>query len=134
MFKDLAPMLAAKGITLERVLLRSVHYDSVDFEKAIVAKQVAQQTVLTQQYRLKIAQIQAQAKVELSKGQAEAIRLRGQALHNQQGVVGLEFVQKLPQQVDVRIMPSGAMLMVQPGELQQQGELTPPSPAAPARR
>jgi regulator of protease activity HflC (stomatin/prohibitin superfamily) len=116
MDKDLTPMLAAKGISLERVLLRSVHYDSADFEKAIVAKQVAQQTVLTQNYRLKIAQIQAESKVELAKGQAEAIRLRGQALHNQQGVVGLEFVQKLPSQVDVRILPSGAILMVNPGE------------------
>lgn len=125
MFKDLTPMLAAKGITLERVLLRSVHYDSADFEKAIVAKQVAQQTVLTQQYRLKIAQIQAEAKVELAKGQAEAIRLRGQALHNQQGVVGLEFVQKLPEKVDVRILPGGAMLMVNPNE----GEVLPQLPA-----
>jgi prohibitin 2 len=111
-FKELSPKLAEKGITLERVLLRNVTYDSPDFERAIVAKQVAQQSVITQQYRLRIAQIKAQAQVERAKGQAEAIRLRGNALRQNEAVVGLEFVQKLPENMEVRLLPGGTIAML----------------------
>jgi regulator of protease activity HflC (stomatin/prohibitin superfamily) len=111
-YAELKPKLEEKGITLERVLLRNVAYESADFEQAIVAKQVAQQAVITQQYKLRIAEIQAQAQVERAKGMAEAIRLRGQALRQNSAVVGLEFVQKLPQDVEVRILPGGTVMMV----------------------
>lgn len=103
---------AEKGIVLESVLLRNVAYESPDFERAIVAKQVAQQAVITQQYKLRIAEIQAQAQVERAKGTAEAIRLRGQALRQNSAVVGLEFVQKLPQDVEVRILPGGTVMIM----------------------
>jgi regulator of protease activity HflC (stomatin/prohibitin superfamily) len=111
-YAELRPKLEEKGITLERVLLRNVAYESEEFERAIVAKQVAQQAVITQQYKLRIAEIQAQAQVERAKGVAEAIRLRGQALRQNSAVVGLEFVQKLPQDVEVRILPGGAVMMM----------------------
>ena len=111
-FTELKPKLAAKGIELERVLLRNVSYQAPDFEKSIVQKQVAQQSVMTQQYRLRIAQIQAQAQVERATGQAEAIRLRGGALRQNSAVTGLEFVQKLPDDVEVRIMPGGTIAMM----------------------
>lgn len=103
---------AEKGITLERVLLPSVAYESREFEQAVAAKQVAQQAVITQQYKLRIAEIQAQAQVERAKGMAEAIRLRGQALRQNSAVVGLGFVQKLPQDVEVRILPGGTVMMM----------------------
>lgn len=111
-YAELKPKLEEKGITLERVLLRNVAYESADFEKAIVDKQVAQQAVITQRYKLRIAEIQAAAQVERAKGTAEAIRLRGQALRQNSAVVGLEFVQKLPQDVEVRILPGGTVMMM----------------------
>ena len=74
--------------------------------------QVAQQSVMTQQFRLRIAQIQAQAQVERATGQAEAIRLRGAALRQNSAVTGLEFVQKLPDDVEVRILPGGTIAML----------------------
>lgn len=112
MFAELKPKLAEKGIELEKVLLRNVAYDAPDFEKSIVQKQVAQQGVMTQQYRLRIAQIQAQAQVQRATGQAEAIRLRGAALRQNSAVTGLEFVQKLPDDVEVRILPGGTIAML----------------------
>ncbi len=111
-YAELKPKLEEKGITLERVLLRNVAYESEEFERAIVAKQVAQQAVITQQYKLRIAEIQAKAQVERAKGNAEAIRLRGQALRQNSAVVGLEFVQKLPQDIEVRILPGGSVMMI----------------------
>lgn len=111
-YAELKPKLEEKGITLEGVLLRNVAYESQEFEQAIVAKQVAQQAVITQQYRLRIAEIQAQAQVERAKGQAEAIRLRAQALRQNSAVVGLEFVQKLPENLDVVVLPGSAVMMM----------------------
>lgn len=111
-FAELKPKLEEKGITLERVLLRNVAYESQEFEQAIVAKQVAQQAVITQQYRLRIAEIQARAQVERAKGNAEAIRLRAQALRQNSAVVGLEFVQNLPQDLEVVVLPSGTTMMM----------------------
>ncbi|MGQ9882196.1 MAG: prohibitin family protein [Armatimonadota bacterium] len=111
-YAELKPKLEEKGITLERVLLRNVAYESQEFEQAIVAKQVAQQAVITQQYRLRIAEIQAQEQVERAKGQAEAIRLRAQALRQNSAVVGLEFVQKLPENLDVVVLPGGTVMMM----------------------
>lgn len=138
-FAELKPKLEEKGITLERVLLRNVAYELQEFERAIVAKQVAQQAVITQQYRLRIAEIQAQAQVERAKGTAEAIRLRGQALRQNSAVVGLEFVQKLPSDVEVRVLPGGTVMMIPTpaGALPASTgaiELPQPSERAPQRR
>lgn len=113
----LLPTLAAKGIQLERVLLRNVDYLSDQYETAIVNKQVAQQQVLTQQYLLHIEQIKAQQKVVQSEGQAEAIRLRGEALRANRGVISYEFVRNLPADMDIKVLPgSGNVILNLPTE------------------
>lgn len=113
----LAPNFEAKGIKLERVLLRNVDYVSQEYETAIVNKQVAQQAVLTQQYELEIQTIKAQQKVVQSEGQAEAIRLRGEALRANKGVVSYEFVRQLPADMDIKVLPgNGSVLLNLPAE------------------
>ncbi|NDD29587.1 MAG: prohibitin family protein [Proteobacteria bacterium] len=103
----LAPSFESKGIRLERVLLRNVDYVSKEYEAAIVSKQVAQQQVLAQQFLLQIEKIKAQQKVVQSEGQAEAIRLRGIALRANRGVLDYEFVRRLPNDLDVTVLPGG---------------------------
>ncbi len=113
----LAPTFEAKGIKLERVLLRNVDYVSEQYETAIVNKQVAQQSVLTQQFELEIQTIKAQQKVVQSEGQAEAIRLRGEALRANKGVVSYEFVRQLPADLDIKVLPgNGNVLLNLPAE------------------
>lgn len=108
----LAPTFEAKGIKLERVLLRNVDYVSEQYENAIVNKQVAQQAVLTQQYELQIQTIKAQQKVVQSEGQAEAIRLRGEALRANKGVISYEFVRQLPEDMDIKVLPGGGSVLL----------------------
>jgi hypothetical protein len=113
----LAPKFEEKGIKLERVLLRNVDYVSQDYEQAIVNKQVAQQQVLTQGFLLQIEQIKAQQKTVQAEGQAEAIRLRGQALRANKGVVNYEFVRNLPKDLDITVMPgNGNILLNMPAQ------------------
>jgi regulator of protease activity HflC (stomatin/prohibitin superfamily) len=120
-FAALSPPFEAKGIKLERVLLRNVDYMSEQYENAIVNKQVAQQQVLTQQYTLEIERIKAQQKVTQSEGQAEAIRLRGIALRANMGVVRYEFVRNLPDDMEIKVLPGGtSVLLNMPQEQAQQ--------------
>lgn len=111
-FDSLAPTFEAKGIKLERVLLRNVAYVSEQYENAIVNKQVAQQAVLTQQFQLEIERIKAQQKVVQSEGQAEAIRLRGESLRANPGVTSYEFVRLLPADVDIKVLPGGSSVLM----------------------
>ena len=108
--------LQLKGITLERFLLRNVDYMQPTFEKSIVDKQVAQQRVVTQQYEAQIQQVRAQANVVRAEGDAEGIRLKGNALRVQPRVVEWEFVQKLPENIDVVILPDRVMPLLDLGQ------------------
>jgi regulator of protease activity HflC (stomatin/prohibitin superfamily) len=111
-FERLRDNLTAKGITLERFLLRNVDYQQPEFERAIVDKQVAQQRIVTQQYEAEVQQIRAQANVLRAEGDAEAIRLKASALRVQPKIVQWEMVDKLPQDIEVILLPDKAIPML----------------------
>jgi prohibitin 2 len=67
---------------------------SDDYEKAIEAKQVAQQRAEQAKYELQQAQVEADKSVATAKGEAEAIQIRGDALAKNPGVLQLELVNK----------------------------------------
>lgn len=104
--------LRQKGITLERFLLRNVDFTSPEFERAIVDKQVAQQRIVTQQYEAEIQHVRAQANVVRAEGDAEAIRLKGNALAVQPKVIQWEMVEKLPDDLEVMILPDKSMPII----------------------
>lgn len=123
--------LKDKGVTLERFLLRNVDYMNPEFERAILDKQIAQQRIVTQQYEAQIQRVRAQANIVRAEGDAEAIRLTGNALRVQPKVVQWEMVEKLPKDLEVMIVPDRAMPLLDLREApaapaQTQG--TPPGP------
>ncbi|MCD6351553.1 MAG: hypothetical protein J7M26_05495 [Armatimonadetes bacterium] len=111
-FKRLQERLKEKGVTLERFLLRNVDYEQKDFEQAIVQKQVAQQRIVTQQYEAEIQRIRAQATVVRAEGDAEAIKLKAAALRIQPKVIEWELVEKLPEDLEVVILPDKVMPLI----------------------
>lgn len=80
-------------VTLEDVSLVNISF-SPDYEKAIEAKQVAQQRAEQAKYELQQAEVEAQRKVAQAKGEAAAIQVRGDALAKNPAVIQLEIVQK----------------------------------------
>ena len=134
-FARLAPALKDKGVTLERFLLRNVDYTNPEFEASIVQKQVAQQNVVTQQYEAEIQRVRAQANIVRAEGDAESIRLKAGALRIQPKVVQWEMVQKLPDDLEVVILPGKSMPMVDLREYASQaparGAQAQPAPPAP---
>jgi regulator of protease activity HflC (stomatin/prohibitin superfamily) len=67
---------------------------STDYEKAIEAKQVAQQRAEQAKYELQQAEVEAEKKVASAKGEAEAIQIRGDALAKNPAVIELELINK----------------------------------------
>jgi regulator of protease activity HflC (stomatin/prohibitin superfamily) len=122
----IAGKLKEKGITLERFLLRNVDFTSPAFEKAIVDKQVAQQRVVTQQYEAQIQQVRARANIVRAEGDAEAIRLKAAALAIQPRIIQWEMVEKLPQDLEVVLLPDNAMPIL---NLSGNSPLTPAQPS-----
>jgi prohibitin 2 len=67
---------------------------SDEYEKAIEAKQVAQQRAEQAKYELQQAEVEADKKVASAKGEAEAIQIRGDALAKNPQVIELELINK----------------------------------------
>ena len=67
---------------------------SADYEKAIEAKQVAQQRAEQAKYELQQAEVEADKKVATAKGEAEAIQIKGDALAKNPAVIELELINK----------------------------------------
>ena len=133
-FQRLQARLAEKGVTLERFLLRNVDYQQPGFEQAIVSKQVAQQTIVTQQYEAEVQQIRAQANVLRAEGDAEAIRLKASALRVQPKIVQWEMVDKLPADIEVILLPDKAIPMLDTRDgLTAAAPAPAPRPAPPAQ-
>jgi regulator of protease activity HflC (stomatin/prohibitin superfamily) len=115
-FQRLQAHLADKGISLQRFLLRNVDYMQKEFEKAVVDKQVAQQNIVTQSYEADIQRIRAQANIVRAEGDSEAIRLKANALRVNPAVIKWEFIEKLPDDIDVVILPDRVMPLLDMGE------------------
>jgi len=80
---------------------------SDDYEKAIEAKQVAQQRAEQAKYELQQAQIEADTKVASAKGEAQAIEIRGDALSKNPEVINLELINKWDGKAPDTLVTSG---------------------------
>jgi prohibitin 2 len=80
---------------------------SSDYEKAIEAKQVAQQRAEQAKYELQQAEVEADKKVASAKGEAEAIQIRGDALAKNPAVIDLELINKWDGRAPDTLVTSG---------------------------
>lgn len=94
---DVSKRLLAYNILVDPQGLSIVNFDfSPEFNRAIEAKQVAQQEAEKQKFVLQQAELQRQTEVARAKGAAEAARLNAEALRAQGGglVIAREWIQK----------------------------------------
>jgi regulator of protease activity HflC (stomatin/prohibitin superfamily) len=93
----LASRLAVYNIVVEQGGVSLTNFDfSNEFNQAIEAKQVAQQSAEKQKYVLAQAQMEAQTAITKAKGEAEANRIKAGALNTQGGqkVLAREWIDK----------------------------------------
>lgn len=67
---------------------------SAEFDRAIEAKQTAEQNALKAQNDLKRIEIEAQQQIETAKAEAESIRIQATALKENKDLIQLKFVEK----------------------------------------
>lgn len=92
-------VLTAARIRLsELVDFHDIVLTNIDFsdayEKAIELKQVAQQESLKAKYELEKAKVEAEKAIATAQGEAESIRIKGEALKDSPGMTQLEAIRK----------------------------------------
>lgn len=90
----LSDKLSKSYIIVDEVLLRDVHFSDA-FQTAIIEKQIAQQNAQRMKYVLEKEQKEKQRKIILAEGEAQAIRLKGQAVAANAKVTTYEYVRKI---------------------------------------
>jgi regulator of protease activity HflC (stomatin/prohibitin superfamily) len=107
--------LARSYIMVDEVLLRDIRFSDA-FQNAILQKQISQQNAQRMQYVLQKEQREKERKIILATGEAEAIRLKGQAIATNPKVTTYEYVQKVAPKVEV-ILTDGKSVPVPGGAI-----------------
>lgn len=93
MFKSLVDRLKNYFIIVDDVSIVNFNF-SKEFNASIEAKQTAVQNALKAENDLKRIEIEAQQKIETAKADAESIKIQGEALKENAGLVQLKLVEK----------------------------------------
>ena len=91
---ELKTLFDKSYLILDSLLVRNVDFSS-EFKKAIELKQIAQQESERKKYELEKEKIEKERKIVAAEGDAEAIRLRGDALSRNPSLIQYEYVQKI---------------------------------------
>ncbi|MGQ9617790.1 MAG: prohibitin family protein [Candidatus Aminicenantia bacterium] len=96
-------------IMLDSVLIRDVRV-SDEFQKALENKQIAQQEAERMKYLLEKEEKEKQRKILEAEGDAEAIRIKGQALSQNPALIQYEYVQKIAPNIQAIITDGRSIL------------------------
>lgn len=109
--RQLREQLAEKGLVVDRFLLRDITF-SPEFVAAIESKQVAVERQSQADYEAErqrvLAQGDADAAVTRATGQAESLRLIGEALAQNRDLTTYHYVEKLAPNIRVMLVPNNA--------------------------
>ncbi|MCS6861545.1 MAG: prohibitin family protein [Abditibacteriales bacterium] len=100
--------LAKNYIIVEEILLRDVRFSDA-YQAAIIQKQIAQQNAERMKYVLEKEKLEKQRKVILAEGEAEAIRLKGQAIAQNSRIVSYEYAMKVAPNIKGIITSGGGI-------------------------
>jgi len=119
---ELRPVFTKSFLILDSLLVRNVDF-SVEFKKAIELKQIAQQEAERKKYELEKERIEKDRKIIAAEGDAQSIRLRGDALAKNPALIQYEYVQKISPGVQTIITDGRSILSL--GDLVKTGKAKP---------
>ena len=129
---DLARKKIDSLLVIEDVVIQNIALTK-ELESAIEAKMVQEQEASKSKYVQQRAQIDADTAVIQAKGEAESIRIRGEALKDNPAFVDLKIVDKWDG-VTPLVIGSSDNVMFQLQDLEHKNAKSIQQPAAPARR
>ncbi len=106
---ELRNLFEKNFLVLDGVLLRNVDF-TPEFKKAIELKQIAQQEAERKKYELERERIEKERKIIEAEGEAQSIRLRGEALAKNPALIQYEYVQKITPGVQTIITDGRSIL------------------------
>ena len=107
-FSSLKEALLPYHINTQNVVIENIDYSS-QFERAIEEKQIATQDAIKAKNRTKQVEEEANQKVLAAKAEAESMRIRSQALSQNQNLVAYEAVQKWNGQLPINMYGSAPL-------------------------
>lgn len=117
-FQRMSKEVKGYRLIIEQVDMREVFYNR-DFEKAINAKKLAEQEVLRlvevtrqKEEELKQATINKNIDIEHAKGEAEALKIKGDALAKNPKMIELEWINTWNGQLPTYMMGNGQSVML----------------------
>jgi prohibitin 1 len=119
--RDLEPF----SIDIVDLLIENVDFRQ-EFKSAIEAKQVATQEALRQQQLIEASKAGAQQKIETARGDAESVRIAAEAQAEANrllaesltpAVIQFQALQKLSDNVQIALLPSGQGIIIDPATL-----------------
>lgn len=116
---ELRALFAKSFLVLDGLLLRNVDF-TAEFKKAIELKQIAQQEAERKKYELEKERIEKERKIIEAEGEAQSIRLRGDALAKNPALIQYEYVQKITPGVQTIITDGRSILSL--GDLVKSGQ------------
>lgn len=111
MNQALAASFGDNHLSLDEVVLRDVNF-SPDFSASIEQKQIAFQKIKTAEYQKQEAEQLKAKKIIEAQAEAEAIRLKGETLKANPGVIQFEFVDKMAPGIKWGVLPSGSLPLI----------------------
>ncbi len=114
--QQIRPLFEDKGLELDSLGIREIIF-SADYVDAIEQKQIEKEKVTTEEYRAEQAKFRKQATITEAEGEAEAIRVKGEALRENPDMIQLEFVRSLrdpESKVKVIVIPGEGVLPILP--------------------
>ncbi len=106
---ELKALFDKSYLILDSLLVRNVDF-SAEFKKAIERKQVAQQEAERKKYELETEKVEKDRKIIAAEGDAESIKLRGDALSRNPALIQYEYVQKITPGVQTIITDGKSIL------------------------
>ena len=97
-----------KNVILGDVLIRHIGF-SQSYLNAIEEKQIAQQKIEKAEFEKQEAEIRKNKTIIEAEAEAEAIKLKGEALSQSPEVIQLQFVEKMAPQINWGVLPDGAL-------------------------
>ena len=107
--KRIKEALAPTYVIIEEVLVRNIYF-SPEFQQAIEQKQIAQQDALRMDYVVKKQEKEKEKTITLARAEAEAIKLKGQVLASYPELVQWEYVNNLPEDLDVVVTDANTII------------------------
>ena len=112
--KSLKESLEPAHILVQGVVIEDINY-STQFERAIEEKQIATQDAIKAKNKTKQIEEEANQKILSAKAEAESMRIRSQALSQNQNLVAYEAVQKWDGKLPVNIYGSAPIPFIGTG-------------------